>query len=270
MLPAAARLIHPAPAFAVVALSGALGAILLAQDGRAPDARLLLVVLSVAGSQIATGAFNDWADRFRDAEAQTEKPLPAGQLSPRSAIAIGGGGLLLQLATSAVLGLLPLLIGAAATFSALAYDFVLSRTPASLLPYLVSFGLLPLWVASGIGLSLERVATASLLVAPFAAAAHLVNALRDFETDAALGSRSLVQVLGRQRSRTVALGLAFGVGLVVAAGLGLGGQLRPASLALGVIGLVAIGQGAASTQRLWYGILVAAVAWTVAWAVATG
>lgn len=270
MLPAPLRLIHPAPTLAVVTLSAALGGILLTQTDRAPDGRLLLVVLSVAGSQIATGAFNDWADRFRDSVARPEKPLAAGTLTPRAALVIGAAGLVLQIVTSVPLGTLALLVGAAATASALAYDFGLSRTPASVLPYLVSFGLLPLWIAAGIGVPLERVATASLLVAPFAAAAHLANTLRDFDLDRAAGSRSLAQLLGRDASQRLALALALGVGLVVALGLGIGGQLRPVSLSLGLIGLVAVLQGAWSASRLWYGILVAAVAWTAAWALATG
>lgn len=270
MLPAPLRLIHPAPALAVVALSAALGAILLAQIGRPPDTRLLLVVLSVAGSQVATGAFNDWADRPRDALARPEKPLAAGLVTPEAALAMGVSGLVLQLVTSAPLGALPLLLGAAATASALAYDFRLSRTPASVLPYLVSFGLLPLWVAAGVGVPLERVAAASLLVAPFAAAAHLANTLRDFDVDAAGSSRSLAQLLGRGASQWLALGLALGVGVVVAFSLGLSGELRPASLGLGTIGLAAVAQGAWGPSRLWYGILVAAVCWTAAWALATG
>lgn len=270
MLPASLRLIHPAPALAVVILSAALGGILLVQLDRAPDVRLLLVVLGVAGSQVATGAFNDWADRSRDALVRPEKPLAAGALTPRAALAIGAGGLVLQIATSVPLGTSALLVGAAATASALAYDFGLSRTPASVLPYLVSFGLLPLWIAAGVDVPLERVAPASLLVAPFAAAAHLANTLRDFDTDAAASSRSLSQLLGRVSSRRLALGLALAVGLVVAFSLGVSGQLRPASLGLGLIGLVAIGQGAYEANRLWYGMLVAAVCWTAAWALATG
>lgn len=270
MLPAPLRLIHPAPAFAVIALSAALGAILLAQGGREPDGRLALLVLSVAGSQVATGAFNDWADRQRDAVGRPEKPIPAGELSPNTGLAIGAAGVAVQLAASALLGLLPLLLGVAATASALAYDLRLSRTPASVLPYLVSFGILPLWIAAGVGVPLERVVAASLLVAPFAVAAHLANTLRDFEHDAGDGSRSLAQLLGRRAAHRLALLLALGVGVVVALGLGGGGQLRPVSLAMGLVGLVAIGQGALGPARLWYGILLAAVAWTAAWAMATG
>ena len=59
------------PAVAVVALSAALAAILSDQSGAAPvGMRVVLTVLSVAGSQVATGAMNDWADRARDAIVQ--------------------------------------------------------------------------------------------------------------------------------------------------------------------------------------------------------
>jgi hypothetical protein len=58
--------------------------------------------------------------------------------------------------------------------------------------------------------------------------------------------------------------------VIVTAGLGLWGQLRPVSLGLGVIGLAAVAQGAGNARRLWYGLLLAALCWTVAWAVATG
>ena len=53
---AALRLIHPAPAAAVVALSAALGAILAGQAGLPIDERWAFTVLAVAGSQVFTGA----------------------------------------------------------------------------------------------------------------------------------------------------------------------------------------------------------------------
>ena len=267
---AAIRLVHPAPAAAVVCLSAALTAILTAQGGLPWWPRAVLVVLSVAGSQVATGALNDLADRERDARLRPEKPIPAGQLTPRAALAIGLGGLALEAATGVMLGWLPLLLGAAATASALLYDFALSRRPASVAPYIVSFGLLPAWIAAGVGAPLARVLPAMLLVAPFAAAAHLANSLRDFDVDRAAGSRNLNQVLGRTAARRLALGLALGVGLAVGFTLALAGQLRTAPLIAGGIGLLAIGQGAFSPRRLWYGMLLAAVCWTVGWALATG
>ena len=269
-MPAALRLIHPAPALAVVALSAALGAILATQAGVPIGERWLLTVLAVAGSQVFTGATNDIADRFRDATVRPEKPLPVGELSLNAAAWIASIGLAVQLAASWRTGSLPLVLGAAASASALAYNLYLSRTPVSPLPYLVSFGLLPAWIAAGVGIPIERVLPAIPLVAPFAMAAHLANTLRDFEADAAGSSRSLAQVLGRRASRLLAAGLALAVGLGVGGALLIGGRASPASVALGLFGLAAVAAGTTSDRRLWYGILLAAVCWTAAWALSTG
>lgn len=268
---AAVRLVHPAPAAAVIALSGALGAILLAQAGRGLDAGWAWTVAAVAGSQIFVGATNDLVDRARDeAAGRLSKPLAGGDLSPGAAVWIASGGLGLQLAASLQLGTAPLLFGLAAVLSAFVYNISLSRTPWSVVPYLISFGVLPLWVASGVGVPIERVAVAPLLVAPFAAAAHLANVLRDFEADGALGSRNLAQVVGQRPAHLLAWGLAMAVGVGVGAALTIGGSATPLALVPGVIGLSAVAQGWQSSERLWIGMLVAAVAWTAAWALATG
>ena len=268
-VPALVRLVHPAPAAAVVALSAALAAILAADAGRPIlDARVMLVVLSVAGSQVLTGALNDWADRHRDAAAGRDKPIPRGLATPRAALVLAGVGGVVQLAALLALGALPLALGAVASGSAAAYNLWLSRTPASVLPYLVSFGALPAWVAAGVGVPLDRVAGAVLLVGPFAAAAHLANVLRDYDVDRATGSRNLAQVLGRRRSSALAIALALAVGLGVGVAFAAAGRLGPPSALLGALGLGAVAQGAAGPHRLWTGILVAAVCWTVAWALA--
>jgi 1,4-dihydroxy-2-naphthoate octaprenyltransferase len=154
--------------------------------------------------------------------------------------------------------------------SAVAYDLGLSRSALSPLPYLVSFGVLPLWVAAGVGVDPARVLPAVPLVAPFAVAAHLANTLRDWDADRAGGSRSFAQVLGRRGSRILALALGLGVGTVVAAILIGGGRLTPAAAVPGAIGLAAMALGVRSDTWLWRGVLVAAVCWTAAWALATG
>jgi 4-hydroxybenzoate polyprenyltransferase len=270
-MPAAMRVIHPAPALAVVLLTGALGAIVLSQAGAPLDGRWLLTVLSVAGSQIFTGATNDVADAERDqAAGRTEKPIPGGLLSVGAARWIAVGGLAVQLAASVALGPVALVLGAAATASAAAYNLALSRSPLSPLPYLISFGLLPLWIAAGVGQPLERVLPAVPLGATFAAAAHLANTLRDWEADAATGSRSLAQVLGRRGAHRLALILALATGVGAGLALVLSAAARWPSMALGGVGLVAVALGATGERRLWYGMLIAAVAWTAAWALSTG
>jgi hypothetical protein len=162
-----------------------------------------------------------------------------------------------------------LLLGLVAVASAVVYDLWLSRTAASFVPYLVSFGVLPLWIASGVGVPIERVALAPLLVGPFAVAAHLANTLKDFEGDAAMRSGNLAQLLGRGRAGATAWALAVGVGVGSGIALGAAGRLSVPSVLLGLAGLVAVARGARRADRLWAGMLVAAVSWTAAWALAT-
>jgi len=272
-MPGLLRLIHPAPALTVVALSGALGLILAAQADVGPfTVRLGLTTLAVAGSQVLTGALNDWADRDRDRRVQPTKPIPSGATTSRAAFGIAVFGGTLQLTASVPLGPLALVLGAAASASAVAYNLWLSRTPLSVFPYLVSFGLLPLWVAAGVDVDLGRVGIAPLLVGPFAAAAHLANALRDFDADARIGSRNLAQVLGRRATFALAWGIAVAVGAGVGVALLIGDKApwSEFSLGLGAVGLAAVAQGIFGPRRLWAGMLVAAVCWTVAWALATG
>ena len=264
------RTIHPAPAAAVTALSGVLGAVLLNQAGLPVGERWALTVLAVAGSQVFTGVTNDLADLSRDAVIRPEKPLPAGRVGASAALWLAAAGLAVQLAASLPLGLPMLLVGVAATASALTYNVALSRTVASALPYLVSFALLPAWVALGVGIPVERVLPAVPLIAPFAVAAHLANTLRDFHADASLGAGNLAQRLGRRLTQRLAFGLALGPGLAAGLGMAIGGRLDAASAGLGALGLAAIAAGWRNTDRLWNGILVAAVAWTAAWALVSG
>lgn len=265
------RLIHPAPTVAVVGLAATLAAILSLQAGNPTlSARAVLVTLSVLGSQILTGALNDWADRDRDAAVQQTKPIPSGAVQPSAALAIAGGGLVMQVATSLPLGPIPLVAGLAASASAAAYNLWLSRRAASFAPYLVSFGLLPIWIAAGVNVPIERVAAAPLLIGPFAVAAHLANTVRDFEADASLGSGNLAQRLGRPAAFTAAWGVAMAVGLGSGVAFAAGGTLGPLGLLLGAVGLLAVAQGTGGPDRLWAGMLVAAVCWTASWALGTG
>ena len=251
----------------MILLSAVLGLILLDRAGHAVDHRLWLTVLAVAGSQVFTGATNDLADHDRDlAAGRFEKPLVSGQLSPGAAVWIASDGLAIQLAASLWLGAGPLLLGLVASAGAAAYNLALSRTPFSPIPYLVSFGVLPLWIAAGIGIDPWRVLIAVPLAGSLAIAAHLANTLRDFDIDASAGSRALAQVLGRANARAVAVicALIAGGGLVVT--LLISGAPTPASLALTAAGLGAVVIGTRSERALWYSLLVAAVAWTAAWA----
>jgi len=65
------------------------------------------------------------------------------------------------------------------------------------------------------------------------------------------------------------VGLALTVGVALGVALLIGRASAP-SLGLGVAGLTAIAVAASSERRLWASLLVAAVAWTAAWALSTG
>ena len=86
-VPGLIRLVHPAPAAAVVGLSAALGAILSQGAGLPPFGwPVALTTLSVLGSQITTGAMNDWGDLEREAALQPTKPIPTGEVTPGAAL----------------------------------------------------------------------------------------------------------------------------------------------------------------------------------------
>jgi 4-hydroxybenzoate polyprenyltransferase len=268
-MPAALRLIHPAPAVAVTLASAVLG-LILADGAEAAGPRLWLTVLAVAGSQVFTGATNDLADMERDiASGRSEKPLVSGALTLDTALWIASAGLGVQLAASVSLGWLPLALGIIAVAGAVLYNLALSRTPYSPIPYLVSFGVLPLWIASGVGVGLERVLPAVPPAALLAVAAHLANILRDFDADATTDSRSLAQVIGRGWTRTLAVASAVAAGVAVGLVLLARGP-SPGEAVLWAIGLGSVVAGARRERDLWYTLLVAAVAWTAAWAMATG
>jgi hypothetical protein len=52
--------------------------------------------------------------------------------------------------------------------------------------------------------------------------------------------------------------------MLIGLALWVGGRTSPPLIAFGLLGLVAVAQGVASPRRLWYGMLLAAVAWTLA------
>ena len=163
------------------------------------------------------------------------------------------------------------MLGLGAVASAAAYNLALSRTPLSPLPYLISFGLLPLWIAAGVGVPLERVVPAVPLAAAFAAAAHLANTLRDFDSDAATGSRCLAQVIGRGTSAGAGDRAGAGGGVGSGSGAGRGRPGEPGRIGAGRDRDCQRGAGCAwGASWLWYGLLVAAMAWTAAWAISTG
>ncbi|GGK12456.1 hypothetical protein GCM10010124_01230 [Pilimelia terevasa] len=191
------RASHPEPAAAVTALTG-----LLAYGGGHPPASLLRVCGAVLASQLAVGWLNDAVDARRDARAgRRDKPVAAGHLPVRAAALAAAGAALACVALSLSTGPRPGLVMVAALLSALAYDWPLKGTPASVLPYAFSFGALPVFVLlaapDGDPPPLWLPAAGAML----GAGAHFANALPDLADDALTGVRGLPQRLGPRGAR---------------------------------------------------------------------
>jgi heme o synthase len=184
------RACHPEPVAAVTAVAAGLAV----AAGRPPGG-VALVAAAVFAGQLAVGWANDWLDADRDrAVGRAGKPLVAATVGRR---AVGVAALAAALACvplSLATGLLPGAVHLAAVASALGYDLGLKATAASVLPYAVSFGLLPAFVLLTAGTTPPwwLVAAGALL----GAGAHVANALPDLADDAATGVRGLPQRLG--------------------------------------------------------------------------
>jgi 4-hydroxybenzoate polyprenyltransferase len=239
------RACHPEPTAAVTAVATALAVAV----GRGALGSLAVGSAVLAG-QLSVGWSNDFLDRSRDLVAgRGDKPVAVGTLPARTVGAAAGVAAAMTVPFSLLSGALAGGLHILAVASAWAYNLRLKATGLSVLPYAVSFGLLPAFVTAG----LPGRPVAGWLVAAGAllgAGAHFANVLPDFDDDLRTGVRGLPHRIGAPASRvaaavlllaaSVALALgppgapgAFGVGAVaVAAVVGLGGLLlgrRPGS-----------------------------------------
>ncbi|MGH3738871.1 MAG: UbiA family prenyltransferase [Micromonosporaceae bacterium] len=213
-VPALVRAGHPGPCAVVAA-----GVTLLAVAVGLTPGRVVAVAAAVLAGQLSIGWSNDWFDAGRDAAAgRTDKPVASGAV-PVRAVAYAA---LLAAATTTVLSLALgwfagglHLVGVAAGWL---YNWPLKATAASVLPYLVGFGVLPGFVvAAGGAAPAWWLLTAGALLG---AGAHFANVLSDFGEDLSTGVRGLPHRLGPAVSRWTAVGLLLATGAVLVFGPG--------------------------------------------------
>jgi 4-hydroxybenzoate polyprenyltransferase len=193
------RATHPLPALAVTVLVGAV----TAARGADP-ATVALVVGSTGTGQASIGWSNDYLDRHLDAAAgRREKPLVAGDIHPSTVWWAALAALPLSLGLSMGVGLAEAAVMLAAVSAAWAYNLGVKATPLSAFPYTVAFGLAPvyIWLATSDSLPPGWIVVAGALLGT---AAHLLNALPDFESDRAASTVGIVHRLGFRRSLFVA------------------------------------------------------------------
>jgi heme o synthase len=186
------RASHPEPAAVVTATA----ALLAWGVGHRPGA-VIGIAATVLASQLAIGWLNDWLDAERDALVRRrDKPVAAGAISRRT---VGLVGLLATLCTpllALTLGWAAAACATVALVSALLYNWPLKATPVSVLPYALSFGLLPAFVVLALpgtpAPPIWLVAAGALL----GAGAHFANVLPDLEDDRRTGVRGLPHRIG--------------------------------------------------------------------------
>ncbi|GAA1598151.1 4-hydroxybenzoate polyprenyltransferase [Actinoplanes couchii] len=205
---------HPEPGAAVT-----LAITLLAAGVGHRGWRLAAVAAAVAASQLAVGWVNDRLDADRDrASGRRDKPITSGAIPAR---AVGVAGVLAALAVPLLalpLGLPATVAISVALGSALLYDWPLKNTAFSVVPYLISFGLLPAFVVLALPAHpappVWLVAAGALL----GGGAHFANVLPDLADDAATGVRGLPHRIGSAGSQLAAAALLLGATVTLVLG----------------------------------------------------
>lgn len=194
------RSCHPEPTAAVTLLVTALAV----TTGHGPGGVALIGTAVLAG-QLSIGWLNDHLDAERDrAVGRTDKPVVGGAVSSRAvgaaAIVAGAVCVPLSLASGAVAGTVHLV----AVGAGWAYDLGMKSTRWSVLPYLVCFGLLPVFVVLALPGAPAPPWWLPAAGALIGAGAHFANVLPDLDDDAVTGVRGLPHRLGAGRSRVAA------------------------------------------------------------------
>lgn len=234
----------------------------------------LRLSLAMACLQFSIGAFNDLEDAPRDGGRLPPKPIPAGLVAPRTALAIGIGAAAAGLSLSALSGLPVLGVAAIGLGCGLIYDFALSRTVLSWMPLAIAIPLVPVYAWLG---ATGEVAAAIRAIVPIGALAGgglaVANALVDIDVDRETGRRTVAAVLGATAAwlaQTIALGAAAAM---IVAILPPGHLAARMAVSLGsgllVIGIAMVRSRLGARRRVGWqveaaGVAVLAIGWGLA------
>jgi 4-hydroxybenzoate polyprenyltransferase len=261
---------HPMPAIAVTAF-----VVAFALAAGVPGPRTALLAAAVFAGQLSVGWCNDYLDAGRDAAAgRWDKPVPAGLLSASTVGTGAVAALASAVALSVLLGTRPAVIHLVAVGSAWSYNAWLKFTPASFLPYLVSFALVPaVLVAATLPGSPVPRATIALAAGLLGVSAHFANTIGDERADAVTGVRGLPQRLGPRASAGVSAALVVAVAAVLL--VLVGGRPLPVVFLAGAATLGGAGVAESVVRRsagsaLAFRLNVAAAALVVTGFVASG
>jgi 4-hydroxybenzoate polyprenyltransferase len=239
---ALARSTHPGPGLAVTVVALLLGVAV----GLEPW-RVVLLGVALLFDQASVGLSNDWIDADRDrAVGRTDKPVARGEITAgavRTAAWISAAAALLL---TLPLGLAATAAHAIALASAWAYNAVLKNSPVSVLPYALSFGLLPAIASLARPVPALPAWWVFVAGALLGVAAHFANVLPDLDDDRRTGIRGLPHRLGLKVSIEITWAALLLGAVAVTVGVASGSAGVPAfaivglliSLTIAVIGLV--------------------------------
>ena len=258
---------HPLPSLAVTAFATATGLSAGLGAGRAA-----LLAAAILAGQLSIGWANDYVDANRDrAVRRADKPLARGALSDRVVGVAAGVALLADVPLSLSLGARPGAAHLVAVGGAWLYDTWLKPTVASLVPYVVSFGLLPVVIAGALPGEPRPRLLIAVAGALMGAAAHFANTVGDTADDDLTGVRGLPQRVGPTGSLAAAAVLvAAAAGCLVAVTDAAAPALAAAAGAVVVLAVVGLVAGRSQSRRLAFRALLLAVAGLVAAFVVSG
>lgn len=229
---------HPGPTAAVTVLAVVLGVAV-----GLPAGTLVLLALAIGAGQLSIGWSNDWIDAERDtAVGRTDKPVAQGLLDVAAvrtaALVAAGATVVLSFALGLAAGAVHVLLVA----SGWSYNAGLKRTPFSVVPFIVSFGLLPAVVTLALPDPAPPAPWAIVVGAVLGVAIHFTNVLPDLDDDARTGVAGLPHRAGRRLSGLVAFAALALAAVIAAVGPATGpdGGRPPVIAVVGVLAAVSI------------------------------
>ncbi len=248
---------HPAPVVAVtvvmLVLAAALGRDLLG---------VILIGVAIFSGQLSVGWSNDAFDAPADRLAgRRDKPTVNGAVSAGLLWWLAGITLFLAVlvsyAASGPVGGSAHVVG---LISAWLYNVGVKSTVFSIVPYAVSFGLLPAFVTLGLNPPLAPALWLTAAAALLGMGAHLANAIPDLASDRAIGTGGLAERLGERSATWLAVLLLTCAIALLAFQLAVPVWVSGALVAGTVLGagvVVAVGRGRA---LFWFCLGLAVVA----------
>jgi 4-hydroxybenzoate polyprenyltransferase len=230
---------HPEPALAVTVVLTALA--VSAGRGLAGS---VAVCGAIGVGQLSIGWSNDYLDRERDRRsARLDKPVAAGAVPAATVAAAALLALGLTVPLSLASGLRATGVHLVAVAAGWLYNLRLKATLASVVPYLVAFGLYPAVVTLGLAHHPWPPWWVLAAGALLGAGAHFTNVLPDLDDDARTGVRGLPHRLGERVSRRWAAGLLVAATVTLGFGPSMGSPGRSSTLGFAAVAVAALAVG---------------------------